>query len=161
MTTFTAIAGTETQSGKPLTESLLTRLANNCLAIQEGDPTAPRIAKEAFDDGEITVIDAAYSTGASASFTFNHGEATSQTVYIIATASGYLNSSEAAVLTISVAGSVVATSGEEGAWERQAQQWAEQLVLQQEIRRLARQGSALARADTRIYRQWCLKNDLH
>lgn len=114
MTTFTAIAGTETQSGKPLTESLLTRLANNCLAIQEGDPTAPRIAKEAFDDGEITVIDAAYSTGASASFTFNHGEATSQTVYIIATASGYLNSSEAAVLTISVAGSVVATSGEEG-----------------------------------------------
>lgn len=43
MTTYTAISATETQSGKPITESLMTRFANNCLAIQEGDPTAPRI----------------------------------------------------------------------------------------------------------------------
>ena len=114
MTTYTAISATETQSGKPITESLMTRFANNCLAIQEGDPTAPRIKKEAFDAGELTVIDSAYSTGTSVSFTFNHGEATSQTVYIVATASGYLGNGETASLSISVAGSAVATAGVEG-----------------------------------------------
>ena len=41
MTTYTAIAGTETQSGKPITESLMTRMANNLLAVVEQDPTAP------------------------------------------------------------------------------------------------------------------------
>lgn len=43
MTTYTAISATETQSGKPITESLMTRLANNLVAVTEGDPTAPII----------------------------------------------------------------------------------------------------------------------
>lgn len=43
MTTFTGINPTETQSGKPITESLMTRLANNLIAVLEGDPTAPII----------------------------------------------------------------------------------------------------------------------
>lgn len=43
MTTFTGINPTETQSGKPITESLMTRLANNLIAVLEGDPTAPTI----------------------------------------------------------------------------------------------------------------------
>lgn len=102
MTTYTAISATEVQSGKPLTESLLTRLANNCLAIQEGDPTAPRIQKEAFDDGEITIVDSAYSASTSVSFSFDHGEATAQDVHIFATASGYLNNGQEANLTITV-----------------------------------------------------------
>lgn len=83
MTTYTAISATETQSGKPITESLMTRFANNCLAIQEGDPTAPRIQKEAFDVGELTVIDSAYSTGGSVSFSFDHGESGAMDVYIL------------------------------------------------------------------------------
>lgn len=41
MTTYTAISATETQSGKPITESLMTRLANNLLACAENDPSAP------------------------------------------------------------------------------------------------------------------------
>ena len=114
MTTYTAIAGTETQSGKPLTESLLTRLANNCLAIQEGDPTAPRIAKEAFNDGEITVVDSAYTTGTSASITFNHGEATAQDVYITFSGGADVGNGSVATLTLAVNGSTRVTARSTG-----------------------------------------------
>lgn len=43
MPTYTAISATEVQAGKPITESLMTRLVNNLLAVVEGDPTAPII----------------------------------------------------------------------------------------------------------------------
>ena len=55
MTTYTAIAGTETQSGKPLTESLMTRLANNLLAVVEGDPTAPQFFARAIEQNSGTI----------------------------------------------------------------------------------------------------------
>lgn len=43
MTTYTAITDTETGFEKPLTISLVRRLRDNALAIQEGDATAPNI----------------------------------------------------------------------------------------------------------------------
>lgn len=51
MTTYTAINATETQSGKPITESLMTRLANNLLAVVEGDATAPVIHPKIMPQG--------------------------------------------------------------------------------------------------------------
>ena len=119
MTTYTAISGTETQSGKPLTESLLTRLANNCLAIQEGDATAPKIKNLAFDDGEMTVIDSSYTTGTSASITFNHGESDSRDVYISFGAGAYLNNGQDGTATLQVNGSTRVTAGARGASGRE------------------------------------------
>lgn len=81
MTTFTQINATETQSNKALTESLMTRLANNVLAIQEGDPTAPKIQQDAIQDGAISVIDTVQGSG-SLSLSFDHGQSTAQDVYI-------------------------------------------------------------------------------
>lgn len=43
MTTYTAITDTETGFEKPVTISLIRRLRDNPLAIQEGDATAPSI----------------------------------------------------------------------------------------------------------------------
>lgn len=47
MTTYTDIPTTDTDVDSPVTQSLLERLANNPLAIAEGDVTAPRIAHKA------------------------------------------------------------------------------------------------------------------
>lgn len=43
MTTYTAITDTETGFEKPVTISLMRRLRDNPLAIQEGDATAPNL----------------------------------------------------------------------------------------------------------------------
>lgn len=48
MTTYRAIASTETDPQAPLTASLMKALQSNPLAIQEGDPTAPKIQLAAF-----------------------------------------------------------------------------------------------------------------
>lgn len=55
MTTYTAITDTETGFEKPLTISLVRRLRDNALAIQEGDATAPNL---------LLAIAAKYSAGA-------------------------------------------------------------------------------------------------
>ena len=47
MTTYTDIPTTDTDVDSPVTQSLMERLVNNPLAIQEGDVTAPRIAHKA------------------------------------------------------------------------------------------------------------------
>lgn len=71
MTTFTAIQPSELQAGKPITEALMTRFASNCLAIQEGDPTAPKISRNALAHEEISTMHAFHSTAATASITIN------------------------------------------------------------------------------------------
>ena len=43
MTTYTAIATSEIDVDSPAKESVFSRLRDNALAIQEGDPTAPKI----------------------------------------------------------------------------------------------------------------------
>lgn len=55
MTTYTAISTTEIESGKPVTESLMTRLANNLLAVVEGDSTAPDFKARALVKGSATL----------------------------------------------------------------------------------------------------------
>lgn len=55
MTTYTAITNTETGFEKPLTISLVRRLRDNALAIQEGDATAPNL---------LLGVGAKYSAGA-------------------------------------------------------------------------------------------------
>lgn len=47
MTTYTNIPDTDIDTESPLTVALMTALRNNPLAIQEGDPSAPRINGEA------------------------------------------------------------------------------------------------------------------
>lgn len=66
MTTYTAISATETQSGKPITESLMTRLANNLLAVVEQDPTAPILYPKVLpqDSGSVYAF-SARSSGSS------------------------------------------------------------------------------------------------
>jgi hypothetical protein len=44
MTSYNTISDAEIASGKPVTNSLMTRLRNNLLAMLEGDVTAPKIA---------------------------------------------------------------------------------------------------------------------
>lgn len=54
MTTYQVINDNEIDLDSPITESLMTRLRNNPLAIQEGDPTAPKIQKDALDSGVVS-----------------------------------------------------------------------------------------------------------
>lgn len=72
MATYASISASETQSGQPITESLMTRLADNPLAIAEGDPTAPNIdplKAMAQNSGSIIeeLIDLTPGTGTSSS----------------------------------------------------------------------------------------------
>lgn len=51
MTTYIAISNPEVAPDAPITTSLMTRLRDNPLAIQEGDPTAPSISMAAIAQG--------------------------------------------------------------------------------------------------------------
>lgn len=53
MPTYQAISDAELASGKPVSQSLLTRLRDNAIAIAEGDPSAPRIQQAAFQTSEL------------------------------------------------------------------------------------------------------------
>lgn len=59
MTTYTVIPTTDTDVDSPLTQSLMERLANNPLAIAEGDATAPRISMRALDTVAVSATDPA------------------------------------------------------------------------------------------------------
>jgi hypothetical protein len=54
MASYSPIGNTEIDPDSPLTSSLFTRLRDNPLAIQQGDPTAPRIATAALADLAVT-----------------------------------------------------------------------------------------------------------
>ena len=49
MTTYTAIPNGDIDQDSPVTQPLLTALRDNVLAIQEGDPTAPKLQFAAMD----------------------------------------------------------------------------------------------------------------
>lgn len=89
MTTYTEINDTEIESGKPVTESLVTRLAKNVLAIQEGDPTAPKIQPNAIPDGLVTAVASVEGSGG-LTLNFDHGEAAAHDVHITFSAHKYL-----------------------------------------------------------------------
>lgn len=54
MTTYTAIADTEIDQDSPVTETLMTKLRNNPIAITEGASGAPRIVQGALDTTQTT-----------------------------------------------------------------------------------------------------------
>ena len=67
MTTYTSISGPEVAAGAALTTSLMTALRDNPLAIQEGDPSAPKIVTDkALAPYTLTT---ASNTGQTATFT--------------------------------------------------------------------------------------------
>jgi hypothetical protein len=53
MTSYSPIANSEIDTESPITESLMVRVRDNPLAIQEGDPTAPRIQTPAYADKSV------------------------------------------------------------------------------------------------------------
>ena len=68
MTTYSAVASTEIDADSPITDALLSKLANNPTAITEGASGAPRI--------QFAAMDAWFSTpGAVGSFVFGRSAA--------------------------------------------------------------------------------------
>ena len=55
MPAYNPIANSEVDPESPLTSSLMIRMRDNPLAIQEGDPTAPRIQTAAYADASVTL----------------------------------------------------------------------------------------------------------
>ena len=55
MPAYNPIANTEVDPESPITSSLMQRLRDNPLAIQEGDPTAPQIQTPAYADASVTL----------------------------------------------------------------------------------------------------------
>jgi hypothetical protein len=53
MTAYTAIADSEIDTDSPITESLLTRIRNNPIAITEGSTGAPKIQTAAYQAGSV------------------------------------------------------------------------------------------------------------
>lgn len=53
MTGFTTIPDADIDADSPITTALMTALRDNPKAIQEGDPSAPRIASDAFADNTL------------------------------------------------------------------------------------------------------------
>lgn len=60
MTTYTAIPNADVDQDSPVTQPLMTALRDNVLAIQEGDPTAPKIRDAALDTGAATAAGIAW-----------------------------------------------------------------------------------------------------
>lgn len=53
MTTYTAIPGTDIDTDSPITESLMTKLRDNPIAITEGSTSAPKIQTAAYATGSV------------------------------------------------------------------------------------------------------------
>ncbi len=62
MATYTPIDNSEVQPEAPLTSSLMIRLRDNPLAIQQGDPSAPQIVTDALSDFAVTAAKMASDT---------------------------------------------------------------------------------------------------
>jgi len=56
MTTYTAIADTEIDQDSPVTETLMTKLRNNPIAITEGSSGAPKVQTAAINDAAVTQV---------------------------------------------------------------------------------------------------------
>lgn len=54
MTTYSTIADADVDQDSPITQTLMTALRDNVLAIQQGDSTAPHIASRALDLSFVT-----------------------------------------------------------------------------------------------------------
>jgi hypothetical protein len=54
MTTYSTIADADIDQDSPITQTLMTALRDNVLAIQQGDATAPHIASRALDLSFVT-----------------------------------------------------------------------------------------------------------
>jgi hypothetical protein len=54
MTTYSTIADADIDQDSPITQTLMTALRDNVLAIQQGDSTAPHIASRALDLSFVT-----------------------------------------------------------------------------------------------------------
>ena len=83
MTTYTAINATETQSGKPITESLMTRFANNLVAVTEGDPSSPPF-KGRVTVNELFEVTSGSSGALSTTITVNNTTGSSLEAIVIA-----------------------------------------------------------------------------
>ncbi len=62
MASYSPIANTEIDTESPISESLMFRLRDNTLAIQEGDVSAPRVAGIALADQAVTAAKIALQT---------------------------------------------------------------------------------------------------
>ena len=78
MTSYSPIGNAEVDTESPVTESLMVRMRDNPLAIQEGDPTAPKIQTPALADKMVTaakIADATITTAQVALLTLTGGPA--------------------------------------------------------------------------------------
>lgn len=78
MASYSPIANAEIDAESPLTESLFVRMRDNPLAIQEGDPTAPKNQTESLADKAVTaakIADATITTTQIANLTVLGGPA--------------------------------------------------------------------------------------
>ena len=85
MPTYREIADSEIDAESPITETLMTALTNNLLAVIEADATAPEISLDALDD-DVFAVGSSY-TSLSRSLSTNYTNSTGRAIFTSVTVS--------------------------------------------------------------------------